>query len=136
MYSAEVLSQLRSLNWLTLEMRRVPSDSRESAHLQSQLDAVRARLPNSILEHHDHLTKDGKLSAAEVTGDVCGGCRSKLPQALLDELALPGHFGLCPKCGLFLWTEESVAPPTASSANRSKTKTIGNPNELQRSSRK
>jgi predicted nucleic acid-binding Zn-ribbon protein len=112
MYSAEVLSQLRSLNWLALEIRRVPSGSRESALLHSQLDAVRARLPNSILDHHDRLTKGGKLSAAEVIGDTCAGCHSKLPQALLDELALPGRFGICPKCGLFLWEGESHAQPT------------------------
>ena len=111
MYSAEVLSQLRSLNWLTLEIRRVPSSSRESAFLQSQMEAVRARLPNSILDHHDPLTKDGKLSASEVINDSCGGCRTRLPQGLLDELASPGHFGICPKCGLFLWTEESIVPP-------------------------
>lgn len=122
MYSAEVLSQLRSLNWLAQEIRRVPSGSRESALLQDQLDAVRARLPDSILNHHDRLAKGGKLSAAEVTGDTCAECHSKLPQALLDELALPGRFGICPKCGLFLWEAESHTRPTELDPKRSKTK--------------
>ena len=107
MYSAEVLSQLRSLNWLAQEICRVPPESPEGAHLQSQLDAVRGRLPNSILDYHDRLAIDGKPSAAEVVGAACSSCHSRLPRALLDELALPGRFGVCPNCGLFLWAEES-----------------------------
>ena len=122
MYSAEVLSQLRSLNWLAQEIRRVPSGSRERAHLQSQMDAVRARLPDSILDYHDRLATDGKPSAAEVIGDACGGCHSKLPETLLDELALPGRFGVCPKCGLFLWAGESLVLPAGSHAKRPTTK--------------
>lgn len=103
MYSAEVLSQLRSLNWLALEIHRVPSGSPECAHLQSQMEAVRARLPTSILDYHDRVAKTGKLSATEVTGEACGGCHSKIPPDLLIELKNPGRFGVCPNCGLFLW---------------------------------
>ena len=113
MYSAEVLSQLRSLNWLAQEIRRVPPGSREGTLLQTQIDAFRARLPNSILEHHDRLANGGKLSTAEVVGDRCGGCQSKLTPALLTELATPGRFGVCPKCGLFLWGRGSQAPSLA-----------------------
>jgi len=113
MYSAEVLSQLRSLNWLTQEIRRVPTESREGVLLQSQMDAVRSRLPDSILDYHDRLTVDGKPSAAQVTGDACGGCGTKLPPNLLESLRLPGRFGVCPQCGLFLWAADA-----SSSTNR------------------
>ena len=122
MYSAEVLSELRSLNWLAQEMSRVPAGSRQNKHLQSQMDAVRARLPNSILDYHDRLAKSGRISIAQVTGDMCGGCLSRLPHALLGELAVPGRFGVCPKCGLFLWAGESLVPQTASDARRPTTK--------------
>lgn len=115
MYSAEVLSQLRSLNWLTQEIRRVPTGSREGALLQSQMEAVRTRLPNSILDYHDRLAKGGRPSAAQVVGGACGGCHAKLPRNSLEELALPGRFGVCPKCGLFLWAGESPAPATTQS---------------------
>ena len=110
MYSAEVLSQVRSLNWLTQEICRVPPGSRERALLQSQVAEVRARLPDSMLAHHDRLAKEGKLSAAQIMGDACGGCHSPLPPALLAELATPGRFGVCPKCGVFSWAEESLGP--------------------------
>ena len=119
MYSAEVVSQLRSLNWLTQEIHRVPTGSGEAAHLQTQMDAVRARLPDSILAHHDQLAAGGRRSAAQVQGDTCGGCQSPLPPALRQELAQSGRFGVCPKCGIFLWAEDASAPPLAAAAKAS-----------------
>ena len=104
MYSAEVLSQLRSLNWLTQEIRRVPAGSREAVLLQTQVDAVRARLPDSILDHHDRLAGEGKRTAAEVSGDKCEACGKRLPGELVESLAQPGRFGVCPHCSVFLWS--------------------------------
>ncbi len=109
MYSAEVLSQLRSLNWLTEEFRRVPADSAEGWHLRTQMRAVRARLPNAILTHHDRLAAEGRVSAAQVGDGNCGGCGLKLPKTLRAELAPAGCFGICPHCGVFLWSAESSA---------------------------
>ena len=110
MYSAEVLSQLRSLNWLTQEIRRVPSDSRESALLQTQIDAVRDRLPDVILDHHDQLARNRESTAAEMVGGACGGCHARLPVTLIAEVSLPGRFNVCPNCGLFLWASLPPSP--------------------------
>lgn len=116
MYSAEVLSQLRSLNWLADEIRRVPPGSREEGLLQAQVESVRARLPSSILGHHDRLALAGKLSTVEVQDGSCGGCHMRLTPELLADLATPGRFGVCPSCGLFLWSAEAhaadVQPPS------------------------
>ena len=49
MYAAEVLSQLRSLNWLLEETRRVPAGSSERGLLQSQIDGLRARGARGVL---------------------------------------------------------------------------------------
>lgn len=122
MYSAEVLSQLRSLNWLAQEIRRVPAGSREAAYLQSQVDALRARLPTSILEHHDRLAKGGKVSAAQVRGDRCAACQAQISPALLLELVQPGRFGVCLRCGLFLWVDESHESAAQSDPKLSVTK--------------
>jgi predicted nucleic acid-binding Zn-ribbon protein len=122
MYSAEVLSQLRSLNWLAQEIRRVPPASRERALLQSQMDAVRSRLPDSLLDHHDRLSAGGKLTAAEVNGDICGGCGAKLPQALVITLGQPGRFGVCPRCDVFLWSAKSADRREAVATKRTATK--------------
>ena len=122
MYSAEVLSQLRSLNWLAQEIRRVPSASREGALLQSQMDALRSRLPDSILDHHDRLSAGGKLTAAEVNGDICGGCGMKLEEELVRTLAQPGRFDVCPRCGVFLWSAKSTDQPADFTSKRTTTK--------------
>ena len=122
MYSAEVLSQLRSLNWLTQEIRRVPPGSRESALLRSQIDAVRDRLPDSILDHHDQLARSGQSTATEIVDGACGGCRAKLPAPLIEEVSLPGRFSVCPNCGLFLWAspQSSSTSPEAESKRAAK----------------
>lgn len=111
MYSAEVLSQLRSLNWLAQEVRRVPAASPEGLRLQEQIDAVRTRLPSAILVYHDNLAARGKVSAAQITGDNCGVCHLKLPRDLVGTLALPGRFGVCVHCGVFLWSDAPPPPP-------------------------
>lgn len=111
MYSAEVLSQLRSLNHHSEEMRRVPGASPEALLLQKQIDALRARLPHSILTYHDRLAARGKASAAKVRGESCSACHLKLPRGLFCELSVPGRFGVCPNCGVFLWVETAVASP-------------------------
>jgi predicted nucleic acid-binding Zn-ribbon protein len=113
MYSAEVLSQLRSLNWLTEEFRRVPAESPEGRHLRGQLEAVRARLPTAILGHHDRLSAGGRPSAARVAAGACGACGTALPPQLLAELAPAGRFGVCPGCGVFLWSDVQAAPKPA-----------------------
>lgn len=112
MYSAEVLSQLRSLNWLAEEIRRVPAGSLECVRLQEQISAVRARLPNSILGYHDQLAARGQPSAAAVSGPGCGACHGKLPTELLAELSGPRRFGVCPHCGVFLWSTGSGSART------------------------
>lgn len=122
MYSAEVLSQLRSMNHLSQEMRRVPPDSAEAILLQKQIAALRARLPNSILDYHDRFEARGKTSVTQVTGSSCGACHLKLPSGLMGELAVPGRFGVCPNCGVFLWTETKVRTTEVAPVAKAKAK--------------
>ena len=105
MYSAEVLSQLRTLNWLTQEQRHLPLGSAQAVLLSEQEAAIRQRLPHSILTYHNQLAKSGKSSVAAVAGSLCGACYSVLPRGLLSELEAPGRFRVCPKCGVFIWQD-------------------------------
>lgn len=105
MYSAEVLSQLRTLNWLTREQRHLPQGSAQAILLHKQEATIRQWLPNAILSYHDQLAGTGKSSVAAVAGSLCGACYAILPDGLLSELKTPGHFGVCPKCGVFIWRD-------------------------------
>ncbi|MBL9205281.1 MAG: hypothetical protein JNN01_09365 [Opitutaceae bacterium] len=118
MYAAEVLSQLRSLNWLTEETRRVPAGSSERGLLQAQIDSVRARLPQSILAHHDQLSGRGQVSVAAIRMGECGACHHPLSGPLLREVAAPGCFGVCPACGVFIWNADGPELETGGSVVR------------------
>lgn len=111
MYSAEVLSQLRSLNHLGEEIRSLPPESPEAVLLQKQIEALRARLPSSILSYHDRLAARNLVSTAKVNGESCSACHLKLPRGLFCDLAVPGRFGVCTNCGVFLWMAEKPAEP-------------------------
>ncbi|OIR13393.1 hypothetical protein GALL_52060 [mine drainage metagenome] len=108
MYSAEVLSQLRTLNWLSQEARRLPFDSAERQILCAQIEALRARLPLSMLRHHDDRAKRNLPSIANIQESCCGYCRSELPEGTLHALIHPGRFGVCPNCGVFLWSASTA----------------------------
>lgn len=111
MYSAEVLSQLRSLNYLGQEIRSLPPESPGATLLRKQIEDLRARLPNSILSYHDRLAARSQASVAKVSGESCGACHLKLPRGLFCELAIPGRFGVCTNCGVFLWAGELPVEP-------------------------
>lgn len=114
MYSADVLSQLRTLSWLGREAARLPAESPERSLLDKQITALRERLPLSILRYHDDRAKKNLPSVANVSGTSCSNCHLKLPSGTINELAQPGRFGICPNCGVFLWSGESDRGASAS----------------------
>lgn len=115
MHSAEVLSQLRSLNWLVREAQRLPAANAERLNLDAQIAAVRGRLPVSILAYHDDRTKRSLPSVANLNGSSCGNCHLELPADTIRELAAPGRFSVCPSCGIFIWSGDDLGTGTKSS---------------------
>jgi len=110
MLSVEILGQLRALNRLAGERRRFPAHSREGCSVDTQIAAVRAGLPESILAYHDRQAARGNPSVAPVNGSNCGGCHLKLPSGVLSDMRTPGRFGVCPHCGVVLWSGDGPAP--------------------------
>jgi predicted nucleic acid-binding Zn-ribbon protein len=109
MYSAEVLSQLRTLSWLLGEVQRLPAGNPQRLILTAQIEAVRGRLPLSILRYHDERVQKNLPSVSDLRGPACGNCQQELPPDTISELAIPGRFGVCPKCGVFIWSGNAVA---------------------------
>jgi predicted nucleic acid-binding Zn-ribbon protein len=110
MLSVEILGQLRTLNHLAVERRRFPAHSREGCSVDTQIAAIRGGLPESILAYHDRLVARGNSSVAQVNGSNCGGCHLKLPSGVLSDMRTPGRFGVCPHCGVVLWSGDGPAP--------------------------
>ena len=104
MYSAEVLSQLRTLSWLLGEAQRLPVGNGQRLILEAQIEAVRGRLPLSILRYHDERVKKNLPSVSDLNGSSCGNCHQVLPPETISDLADPGRFGVCPECGVFIWS--------------------------------
>jgi len=109
MYSAEVLSQLRTLSWLMGEAQRLPAGNPQRSILDAQIEAVRGRLPLSILRYHDERVQKNLPSVSDLKGSACGTCLQELPPETIVDLAHPGRFGVCPKCGVFIWSGNAVA---------------------------
>ena len=107
MHSAEVLSQLRTLDWLGKEAKRLPAQSPERALLDTQINALRSRLPVVILQYHDDRSQRGLPDVANLNGTTCGNCNEPLPRETVHELASSGRFVVCPKCGIFLWSGDT-----------------------------
>jgi len=112
MYSAEVLSQLRTLSWLLGEAQRLPSGNTQRRTLDAQIEAIRGRLPLSILRYHDERVQKKLPSVSDLNGSACGNCQQELPPETIGELAIPGRFGVCPKCGVFIWSGNAVPAAT------------------------
>jgi predicted nucleic acid-binding Zn-ribbon protein len=81
------------------------------AEIQSQLDAVRARLIPNILGHHDRMRARGKKSIAEVRNGVCFGCHMQVASGILSTVRRAEDIQLCAQCGRYLYIQE--APPAA-----------------------
>ena len=113
MYSAEVLSQLRTLNWLLGEVRRLPAGNPQRSVLEGQIEAVRERLPLSILRYHDARAKQKLPSVSNLSGSNCSNCHLKLPAGTVAELGRAGSFGVCPNCGVFVWSGDLAAAESA-----------------------
>jgi len=108
MDSAEVLSQLRALNWLNKEARSLPSGSAQRRLLESQANAMHNRLPRAIAEQHDRMAQSGRKSLVAATGSYCGACGTELPPHINDELKVSGRFAVCPTCEILVCSAEDM----------------------------
>jgi len=100
---------LRTLSWLLGEAQRLPAGNPQRLNLHAQIEAVRGRLPLSILRYHDERVQKNLPSVSDLKGSACGNCQQELPPETISELAIPGRFGVCPKCGVFIWSVNAVA---------------------------
>jgi predicted nucleic acid-binding Zn-ribbon protein len=115
MHSAQVLGQLRSLNWLAQQAAEMKGDVARRLKFEAQANAVRELLPVVILDYHDRMRQRGYPSVAPVVGSKCQICGLELPAASLAELQVPRRFVVCSGCGVLVCSaDESEETPTRS----------------------
>lgn len=102
MCSAEVVTQLRSLNWLREEAECFPAGSMLRRLLEGQQEVVRHRLPAEIWQQCKKSIESGRPSLTSPQRSRCGACNTRLPDAMLKEVRLANHFISCPNCGTFI----------------------------------
>jgi len=81
--------------------RRAPSSDSES-----NVRALRAKIPKSVLEQFDRSLERGRKPVAIVRNGVCGECHLKLPTGVLAALAFEQTIQQCANCGRYLHLQE------------------------------
>ncbi len=113
MFTNDSLKDLYSLNWLGREAARLPEENERRQAMVMQMEALRRKLPVSLVSIHDRMAKSKRPSVARVSGQSCGACHLRLPVGTSSELKVPGRFVTCPNCGVFLTELEAAVEATA-----------------------
>jgi predicted nucleic acid-binding Zn-ribbon protein len=110
-----IIPRLRRLSELETAQRLQKNCSAASASIATEIEALRAVLPTSILSHHDARRARGKVSVAPVKRGVCRACHLALPRGRLAELhRLADEVNVCDYCGVFIYLadeERAAAAP-------------------------
>ena len=92
-------------NLIRLQELTLGSESEGSAAVRcKRVERVRAKLPEAILRHFDHLEEQGRVPLARLSeSGACGNCHLKLPAA--DAMRIRQNIDelhVCPHCGCWL----------------------------------
>jgi predicted nucleic acid-binding Zn-ribbon protein len=103
----------RLLELHALEQRGAASRNGHSASSNGKesMDALRAKIPLTVLLDHDRQRHQGKRSVAQARRGVCSGCRSGLSADTLKALKA-GILRGCDHCGRFLYVVEETDEPS------------------------
>lgn len=72
-------------------------------NIQSEITALRARIPLPILGHYDRFTARGKRGVAVVRDHVCTGCHMRQPIGVIATIMRAEDVQLCEFCGRYLY---------------------------------
>jgi predicted nucleic acid-binding Zn-ribbon protein len=78
-----------------------------SADQKAQIEALRRKVPESILLYFDRWIGRGKKAVAIVRGGVCCECHLRITVSILGELAMGSKIENCSNCGRLLYLPEN-----------------------------
>ena len=98
-----------------LVLQNLELHSTASIEAAKQLEAIRSKVPESILETFDRWIDRGKKPVAVVRGGVCCECHLRVAIGVLADLEGGDQLARCGNCGrlLYLPAEEPSRLPTA-----------------------
>ena len=95
-----IIHHLEHLNRAEDDLAASP-DSPHAA--MAQCRAIRALLPDEVLETHDQIRLSGNKSVAATLFGRCGACSAEVNASLLAQPRLAGLFVICPECKTLLY---------------------------------
>lgn len=108
--SQNIILWLRELNDSEARSAALAKSGAVPPSLTRQIDSLRARIPTSILAHHDRMRLRGKISVASVRRNICGACNLAIPVGHMPGLRLADDLNVCDHCGTFIFLAEEEQP--------------------------
>jgi hypothetical protein len=81
-----------------------------------QATALRAAIPQGMLQHYERMRARGKKGIALVRNRVCTGCRMQVPIGVVATLMRGNTIQVCGNCGLYLCLPDPSESPVVEPA--------------------
>jgi len=85
-----------------LKLQNIEFGPRTGSTHETETAALRAVIPQSMLDHYDRFRARGKKGVALVVNQVCGGCHMGVTIAKLTTVMRGTDAQRCENCGRFL----------------------------------
>ena len=105
-FTQQVLRDIKELQRLEEPAQTPGEEPARSKETVSEIQALRKRIPTSILGHYDRLRARGKQGVAAVRNGVCGACHLQLPRGVVLHMQGAHEMGVCDHCGAFIYLPE------------------------------
>jgi hypothetical protein len=100
-----------------LALQKIEAQKPLTPEQETESRALRANVPEGILEKFNQLVGRGKKAVAVVRGGVCSECHLQLSSGTLASLAYTTEIHYCDHCGRFLYLPQDEPLGLASAAS-------------------
>jgi predicted nucleic acid-binding Zn-ribbon protein len=102
----ETIENLLALQELDIVLNESEILHRKTTHegiadVRSNINDLRAQIPEAILKRYDQL-RGSDIAVVKEKDGVCGGCRLSVPKGDLNRMHRGAAPWVCPNCGKFL----------------------------------
>lgn len=106
----DTVRKLMELHTLEDRFEAFENNVEKSTEMEGEIQALRARIPTSILQRHDRFRARGRRSVAELRNGVCTGCHMQAAIGLRSAILHQEQVYACENCGRVLYLAPQPAP--------------------------